>query len=106
MSNGKSRGDSVRKREMPFGWEQGDPCVVCTSYYHMEYVQLAFKLRAHYILPLSAITGRRYNKIIIFKPFMIQGSSEEIRFMSWVRQYLYTSLPPPNTPGYEGLIWV
>lgn len=78
--------------DQPFGWENGDPCIVCINQRHREYVQQAFKLRAHYILPLSNIGGRRYNKVIVFRGFMIRGSSEEMRFNRWVDESLRTSL--------------
>lgn len=79
-------------RDMPFGWEQGDPCVVCLSRQHMEYVQRAFKLRAHYILPLDSTMGRRYNKIIVFS--FHEHSRLKHEHEVWVRGQLMTNLAP------------
>ncbi len=77
--------------EFPFGWEQGDPLVVCHNPQHMDYVVRAFKFRAHYILPLAMVAGRRYNKIIVFQPVMF-GDYERQSFERWLNELRATKL--------------
>lgn len=91
----------ANSREFPFGWEQDDPVVVCINDQHMTYVQRAFKLRAHYILPLSAIIGRRYNRAIVFRKAVMSDTEEE-QFRRWLQECIYTHVDPKG----EGVILV
>lgn len=80
---------------MPFGWEDGDPLVVCINYQHMEYVQKAFQLRAYYCLRGDSLGGRRFGKIILFhRPGLSDQEEESLR--RWKDELLMTKLWPAD----------
>lgn len=81
----------------PFGFEHGDPLVVCLNEAHMQQVIKALGIRAHYVnAPYAAVTGRRYGKAIIFRP-RIESFTERDNFNRWVKNSVMTSLGPEDT---------
>jgi hypothetical protein len=107
MPKGKSIADAIasltseptrelpRTKHKPFGFDQGDPLVVCLTPLHMEYVQKAFMLKAFYIPHWNtAITGHRHDKIIVFRPFFGGNRTEEEKFYRWFKCDVRTHLSP------------
>lgn len=56
----------ARDYHRPFGFEQGDPVIVCMNEAHMREVQNAFRMKAYYCLRGSAVTGHRFSHAIVF----------------------------------------
>lgn len=81
-----------RTRSRPFGFEHGDPLIVCVNDRHMDIVQNAFQLRAYYCLPLTALTGYRFGKIIMFSPGPGISYEYEKAIMRWKEECCMTSL--------------
>lgn len=82
-----------KTESFPLGYENNNPVIVCLDRDHRRQVWLAFNLRAHYILPLERLNGRRYNKAIVFqKPFM--SEEEGHRFKRWLHENVWTHLSP------------
>lgn len=83
----------AKSREYPFGWDDGDPIIVCHNELHREYVQKAFGMKARYVLPSQALTGLRTRKIIVFRPIGLSFTAED-NFRRWMNESLRCRLTP------------
>lgn len=78
----------------PFGFEQGDPLIVCINAEHMKSVIKALGIRAYYVETWGdSVLGYRFGKAIIFRP-RIESVTQLNSFDRWIKHSVQTSLGP------------
>lgn len=90
-----STGARVRKNNYePFGFDQGDPLIVCINDVHMKQVQDAFQIKAYYCIHGASICGRRHDKAIIFNLPPDASKAHIANVLRWIKESVHTSLTP------------
>lgn len=79
----------MKTGEFPFGTEGANTLVVCHNDEHRRKVAEAFGIVGHYVGWGNALCGRRYDRVIVFRP--PNPSEEQER---WVKEVLPLKLPP------------
>lgn len=81
----------VRDLHTPFGFDQGDPLIICRNEVHMLNVQEAFRIKGYYCGRGAFIGGRRHSKIIVFDQGPL-SDCERIAFERWLREAVVCKL--------------
>ena len=90
----------LKNLQYPFGFDQGDPLVVCRNIAHMREVQKAFHMKAYYVSGWnSSLLGHQFGKIVVFHPGPL-SDLESRNFQDWYRHYLPTKLSSPDGKIY------
>lgn len=80
----------TKTRLFPFG-EDVDVMIVCKNTIHHDQVVKALQMPAMYVTPFSAVTGRKFKRIIVFKD-VYTSETQAQTFARWVNEDLRTSL--------------
>lgn len=85
----------------PFGFNQGDPLIICRSNLNDDIRESSNRLhiKGYYCGPFSVIGGRRHNQIIIDIHAIRMTTEQYSRYWRWITESIMTKLPPGGGQG-------